>query len=90
MPPFALTLRGCGRPVNQWTVSIWWHIHWPGMPEEYGQNSRYSRYFRGSHASAGRFIRNRFQSVSLSLMALTEVRAAPAAGLVHVPRHLGA
>ena len=36
------------------------------MPEEYGQNSRNSRYFRGSNGSTGRFSRYRFQSVSCS------------------------
>ena len=33
-PPLAVTLLGCCRPENQCTVSIWWLIHWPGMPDE--------------------------------------------------------
>src|SRR6185312_14547789 len=68
MPPLATTLRGCFSPVNQCTVSIWWLIHCPGKPEEYGQNKRNSRYFLGSHASFGRFSKNRSQSVSSFLI----------------------
>ena len=41
------------------------------MPDEYGQNRRYSKYLRGFHGSYGRYARNRFQSVSCSLMAAT-------------------
>src|ERR1041385_6296455 len=70
-PPLATTERGRDSPVNQCTVSIWCTIHWSGMPDEYGQNRRYSRYLRGSHASYGRLQRKRFQSVSCSLSAAT-------------------
>src|SRR3954453_9572754 len=66
MPPLATALRGCGKPVNQCTVSIWWLIHWPGSPDEYGQNKRNSKYFLGSKVSLGRFNKNLFQSVSSS------------------------
>src|SRR5579862_1798138 len=67
MPPFATTLRGCGNPVNQCTVSIWCTIHWSGIPDEYGQNNRNSTYLRGSNFSNGRFTNHLFQSVSASL-----------------------
>src|SRR5580692_1018898 len=66
MPPLAEADRGCGNPENQCTVSIWWLIHCPGSPEEYGQKSRNSRYFRGSKGSNGLLSRYRFQSVSSS------------------------
>src|SRR6185436_3964841 len=65
-PPLATAVRGCFSPLNQCTVSIWWLIHCPGAPEEYGQNKRNSRYLRGSNASTGRFSWKRFQSVSAS------------------------
>src|SRR5207244_1180111 len=41
------------------------------MPDEYGQNRRYSRYLRGFQASYGRYARKRFQSVSCTLMVAT-------------------
>ena len=56
-------------PMNQATVSIWWHIHCPGVPELNGQKRRNSRYLRGSkaYAAGSRSSSHIFQSMSSSL-----------------------
>ena len=52
--------------MNHATVSIWWHIHWPGVPDENGQKRRNSRYLRGSkaYAAGSRSSSHMFQSMS--------------------------
>ena len=82
------TLRGCGRPVNQCTVSIWWTSHWSGMPDEYGQNSRNSRYLRASKGTIVPVEQIALPVRVLFLQQRHNVGPAPAAGLVHVPGHL--
>ena len=59
--------------MNHATVSIWWHIHWPGMPEENGQKRRNSRYLRGSNEYdfGSRSSSHRFQSTSSCLSEAT-------------------
>src|ERR1700761_5125142 len=79
IPPLATALRGCFKPLNQCTVSIWWLIHCPGRPDENGQNRRYSKYFLGSNASYGRFNKYFFQSVSSCFSLPTN------SGLRHLP-----
>ena len=55
--------------MNHATVSIWWHIHCPGVPELNGQKRRNSRYLRGSNGylAGSRSRSHIFQSMSSSL-----------------------
>ena len=88
MPPLATTERGWGRPVNQWTVSIWWTQPLVGDaggvgPEEAELKilARVELVLDDSEAVAvpvGVFLLERGH----------DGWTAPAAGLVDVPAHL--
>ena len=84
MPPLATTLRGCCKPVNQCTVSIWWLIHWPGSRKNRARTSGTLDISLDQRRHRGDSIKTA-SSRYLLLLVWQQVRPAPAAGLVYIP-----
>jgi len=66
-------------------VSIWWLIHWPGNPEEYGPEQTELKMFPRVNVSMA----GSSKSVSSPCPVPSSVQRpapAPAAGLIYIPR----